>query len=84
MKEGKALIRIQQISVLYLVIWTITPFMEIDNIWRIGALVSGFNLTETPMNITMFLRKPRKIIPSNFISMVRMGLRKYRKVIGIV
>ena len=40
MKEGKALIRIQQISVLYLVIWTITPFMEIDNIWRIGALAA--------------------------------------------
>ena len=38
MKEGKALIRIQQISVLYLVIWTISPFMEVDNIWRIGAL----------------------------------------------
>ena len=40
MKEGKALIRIQQISVLYLVIWTISPFMEIDNIWRIGALAA--------------------------------------------
>ena len=38
MKEGKALIRIQQISVLYMVIWTISPFMDIDNIWRIGAL----------------------------------------------
>ena len=40
MKEGKALIRIQQISVLYLVIWTISPFMEVDNIWRIGALAA--------------------------------------------
>lgn len=40
MKEGKALIRIQQISILYLVIWTISPFMEIDNIWRIGALAA--------------------------------------------
>jgi len=40
MKEGKALIRIQQISVLYLVIWTISPFMEIDNIWRIGTLAA--------------------------------------------
>lgn len=38
MKEGKALIRIQQISVLYMVIWTISPFMMVDNIWRIGAL----------------------------------------------
>lgn len=38
MKEGKALIRIQQISVLYMVIWTISPFMDIDTIWRIGAL----------------------------------------------
>lgn len=38
MKEGKALIRIQQISVLYMVIWTIAPFLMIDNIWRIGAL----------------------------------------------
>ena len=32
--------RIQQISILYLVIWTISPFMEIDNIWRIGALAA--------------------------------------------
>lgn len=40
MKEGNALIRIQQISVLYLVIWTISPFMEVDNIWRIGALAA--------------------------------------------
>ena len=40
MKEGKMLIRIQQISLLYLVIWTISPFMEIDNIWRIGALAA--------------------------------------------
>lgn len=40
MKEGKALIRIQQISVLYMVIWTISPFMDIDNIWRIGALAA--------------------------------------------
>lgn len=40
MKEGKALVRIQQISVLYLVIWTISPFMEIDNVWRIGALAA--------------------------------------------
>ena len=40
MKEGKALIRIQQISVLYMVIWTISPFMSIDNIWRIGALAA--------------------------------------------
>lgn len=38
MQENKALIRVQQISVLYLVIWTISPFMEIDLIWRIGAL----------------------------------------------
>ena len=40
MQESKALIRAQQISVLYLVIWTISPFMEIDLIWRIGALAS--------------------------------------------
>ena len=40
MKEGKTLIRIQQISVLYLVIWTISPFMEVGNIWRIGALAA--------------------------------------------
>ena len=38
MKEGNALIRIQQISVLYMVIWTISPFMDVDNIWRIIAL----------------------------------------------
>ena len=40
MQESKALVRVQQISVLYLVIWTISPFMEIDLIWRIGALAA--------------------------------------------
>lgn len=40
MQENKALIRVQQISVLYLVIWTISPFMEIDLIWRIGAFAA--------------------------------------------
>lgn len=40
MQESKALVRVQQISVLYLVIWTISPFMEIDMIWRIGALAA--------------------------------------------
>ena len=40
MQEGKALVRIQQVSVLYLVIWTISPFMEIDIIWRIGAFAA--------------------------------------------
>lgn len=40
MQGSKALIRVQQISVLYLVIWTISPFMEIDMIWRIGALAA--------------------------------------------
>ena len=40
MQESKALIRVQQISVLYLVIWTISPFMEIDMIWRIGAFAA--------------------------------------------
>ena len=38
--KGNALVRIQQISILYLVVWTISPFMEIDNIWRIGALAA--------------------------------------------
>lgn len=38
--KGNALVRVQQISILYLVIWTISPFMEIDNIWRIGALAA--------------------------------------------
>lgn len=42
MNEGGALVKIQQLSVLYLVIWTISPFMEIDNIWRIGALGAFF------------------------------------------
>lgn len=42
MKEGSALIKVQQLSILYLVIWTISPFMEIDNIWRIGALGAFF------------------------------------------
>ena len=40
MQESKALVRVQQISVLYLVIWTISPFMEIDMIWRIGAFAA--------------------------------------------
>lgn len=40
MQESKALIRVQQISVLYLVIWTISPFMAIGNIWRIGAFAA--------------------------------------------
>lgn len=38
MQDNKSLVRVQQISVLYLVIWTISPFMEVDLIWRIGAL----------------------------------------------
>ena len=37
-KKGNALVRIQQISVLYMVVWTISPFMEIGNIWRFAAL----------------------------------------------
>ena len=37
-KKGNALVRIQQICVLYMVVWTISPFMEIDNIWRFAAL----------------------------------------------
>lgn len=40
MQDNKSLVRVQQISVLYLVIWTISPFMEIDMIWRIGALAA--------------------------------------------
>lgn len=40
MQESKALIRVQQISVLYLVIWTISPFMEIGMTWRIGAFAA--------------------------------------------
>lgn len=38
--QSKALVRIQQVSVLYLVIWTVSPFMEVDSIWRIGALAA--------------------------------------------
>lgn len=38
--QSKALVRIQQVSVLYLVIWTVSPFMEVDNIWRIGAIAA--------------------------------------------
>lgn len=40
MQDNKSLVRVQQISVLYLVIWTISPFMEIDMIWRVGALAA--------------------------------------------
>lgn len=40
MQENKSLIRVQQVSVLYLVIWTISPFMEIDLIWRVGVFAA--------------------------------------------
>lgn len=39
-KHSNVLVKVQQITVLYLVVWTISPFMEIDNIWRMGALAS--------------------------------------------
>lgn len=39
--SGNGLVKVQQISVLYLVIWTVSPFMEIDNIWRLGVLVAS-------------------------------------------
>ena len=39
-KESGLLVIAQKISVLYLVIWTISPFMEIDLIWRLGALTA--------------------------------------------
>ena len=32
---------IQKLAVLYLVIWTISPFMEIDMIWRLLALAAA-------------------------------------------
>lgn len=38
---SNGLVKVQQISVLYLVIWTISPFMEIDNIWRVGVLAAS-------------------------------------------
>lgn len=40
MENSTVLVRIQQVSVLYLCVWTISPFMEIDLIWRIGALMA--------------------------------------------
>ena len=40
MENSNVLVRIQQVSVLYLCVWTISPFMEIDLIWRIGALMA--------------------------------------------
>lgn len=39
--SGNGLVKVQQISVLYLVIWTVSPFMEIDNIWRLGVLAAS-------------------------------------------
>ena len=40
MENSNVLVRIQQVSVLYLCVWTISPFMESDLIWRIGALMA--------------------------------------------
>lgn len=40
MENSNVLVRIQQVSVLYLCVWTISPFMEIDLIWRIGAFAA--------------------------------------------
>ena len=40
MENSNVLVRIQQVSVLYLCVWTISPFMEIDLIWRISALMA--------------------------------------------
>ena len=57
MQESNTLIRVQQISVLYLVIWTISPFMEIDMIWRIGALAAFGLWLICAMNRGMHLEK---------------------------
>ena len=56
-KKGNALVRIQQISVLYMVIWTISPFMEVDNIWRIGALGAFLLWLICAMNRGLHLEK---------------------------
>ena len=40
MENSNVLVRIQQVSVLYLCVWTISPFMEIDLFWRIGSLMA--------------------------------------------
>lgn len=42
--EGVAMLRlasIQKLALFYLVIWTISPFMEVDAIWRILALAAA-------------------------------------------
>ena len=56
-KESGLLVITQKISVLYLVIWTITPFMEIDLIWRLGALGAALLWLICAMNRGLVLER---------------------------
>ena len=56
-KGNGLLVIAQQFSVLYLVIWTITPFMEIDLIWRLGALGAALLWLICAMNRGLVLEK---------------------------
>ena len=56
-KGNGLLVMAQQFSVLYLVIWTITPFMEIDLIWRLGALGAALLWLICAMNRGLVLER---------------------------
>ena len=56
-KGNGLLVMAQQFSVLYLVIWTISPFMEIDLIWRLGALGAALLWLICAMNRGLMLEK---------------------------
>ena len=56
-KESGLLVIAQKISVLYLVIWTISPFMEIDLIWRLGALTAFLVWLVCAMNRGLVLER---------------------------
>ena len=38
LKKGMSYATVQMVAVLYLVVWSVSPFMEIDNIYRLLAV----------------------------------------------
>ncbi|MBE6790554.1 MAG: hypothetical protein E7535_05110 [Ruminococcaceae bacterium] len=64
LKKGISLGFIQMISVLYIVVWTISPFMEIDTIYRLLAVAfAGLWCV-----ILVFRQKPLKINYEQFFA----------------
>lgn len=64
LKKGISLGFIQMISVLYIVVWTISPFMEIDTIYRLlGVAFAGLWCV-----ILVFRQKPLKINYEQFFA----------------